>query len=110
MNIPYKYDPESDAITIWVRKQKSDFTVELSEHILLDVTGDNQLVGLEILDASEEISKIFNRRVSREEIKTLLCDIKQEEPSREYLIQFRSPQKKESVNLFVPLYKSPIVA
>ena len=90
-------------------KQKADVTIELTEHILIDITNDGKLVGLEILDASEEISKIFGRIVSKEEIQKLLCDVKQES-ANEYLIGFKSPDKKESATLLIPLYQRPLVA
>jgi uncharacterized protein YuzE len=108
MKIEYSYDVEADAITIEITAKKADLTVELTEHILIDITNDNRLIGFEILDASEELSKIFGRVVSKEEMKQLLCEIKQE-PKNEYLLQFQSPKRKESANLLIPLYKSPIV-
>jgi uncharacterized protein YuzE len=107
MRIKYNYDPEADAISIELGGQKSDFTVELTEHITVDITNDGKVVAIEILDASEEISKLFNRVLSKDEMKQLLCEIKQE-PRNEYLVQFKS-QKKESANLLIPVYESPIV-
>lgn len=108
-NVKYNYDSEVDAISIGVGMQRSYFTIELTEHILVDITGAWKFVGIEILDASKEISKIFNRAVSKEEMKQLLCEIKQE-PKNEYLIQFKSPQKAVQVNLLIPLYRSPIIS
>ena len=107
MKVRYSYDAEANAITVEVGRQKAGTTIELTEHILIDITRDGKLAGLEILDASEEISKIFNRAVSKNEIGKLLCEIKQE-PANEYLVQFKSPQKNESANLLIPIYKSPI--
>ena len=108
MKIKYNYDSDADAISIEVNNRKSDVTIELTEHILVDITKGREVVALEILNASEEISKIFNRTLSKREIKQLLCNIKRE-PTNEYLIQFQSPQKKEYANLLIPLYKSPII-
>ena len=108
-NIKYSYDPEADAIALHVGSQKPDYTIELTEHILVDLTNDSKLAGIEILDASEEISKIFNRTISKGEIKSLLCEIKHE-PKNEYLIQFKSTQRNESATLLIPLYRSPIIA
>ena len=102
------YDSVADAITVEVTAKKSDVTIELTEHILIDMTNDGKLVGLEILDASEEISKIFNRLMAKEEISQLLCQIKQE-PKNEYLIQFKSPQRNEFAAFLIPLYKSPVI-
>ncbi|MFN7990844.1 MAG: DUF2283 domain-containing protein [Candidatus Micrarchaeia archaeon] len=105
----YDYDPETDSITVTIGAQKPDITIELTENLLIDITNDWRFVGLEILSASVEISKIFNRAVSKEEIAGLLCEIKQE-PKNEYLIQFKSTQKNESANLLIPLYRSPVTA
>jgi uncharacterized protein YuzE len=102
------YDPNADAISVAIDMKKSDVTIELTEHILIDMTNDGKLAGLEILDASEEISKIFNRIVGKDEIKQLLCEIKQE-PKNEYLVQFKSPKKNELATLLIPLYKSPVI-
>ena len=102
-----KYDP--DAISLDISVKKVHRTIELTEHILIDITNDGQLVGLEILDASEEISKVFNRVVSKAEIKQLLCQIRQE-PNNEYLIQFKSPKKNQVANFLFPVYRSPLIS
>jgi uncharacterized protein YuzE len=108
MNARYNYDSDADAIAIGIGAKKPDHSVELTEHIIVDLTGDLKLAGIEILSASEEISKIFNRAVGKGEMKQLLCEIRQE-PKNEYLIQFKSPQKNEKANLLIPLYRSPII-
>jgi uncharacterized protein YuzE len=107
MKFKYDYDSDADAISIDVGSLKSDITIELSEHILVDLSSEGKLVSIEIIEASSEISRLFNRAVSKDEIKQMLCEIKQE-PENEYLIQFKSPGKNESANLLIPLYKSPV--
>lgn len=107
MRFKYDYDPDADAISIVIEGQKYDTTIELTEHILVDVTNDNKLASIEIIDASEELSKMFKRVLSKDEIKNLLCDISQE-PGKEYLVQFKTADKKESANLLIPLYRSPL--
>jgi uncharacterized protein YuzE len=72
------YDPDADAISIRLHHAKSVITSEITKHILIDLTGDRKAVGLEILDASEEISKIFGRSISKEEIKKILCSFTHE--------------------------------
>jgi uncharacterized protein YuzE len=103
------YDSETDAITLEVSHKKVHQTIELTEHILVDMTENGAIVGLEILDASSEISKIFNRVVPKSEITKLLCQIKQE-PNNEYLIQFSSPERNQMANLLFPVYKSPLIS
>lgn len=102
------YDPEADAISVDINMKKAHRTIEITEHILVDISMDGKITGVEILDASEELSKIFNRAVSKTEIKQLLCQIKQE-PDNEYLIQFNSPKKNQIANLLFPVYKSPLL-
>jgi uncharacterized protein YuzE len=109
MKVNYNYDVEADAVNIEVGAKKSDITLEWGEHILIDITNDWKLVGLEIMDASVEISKLFNRTLSKNEMKNLLCDIKKDS-SNEYLVQFKSSKRNESANLLFPLYKSPLIA
>ncbi|OGJ49877.1 hypothetical protein A2335_00995 [Candidatus Peregrinibacteria bacterium RIFOXYB2_FULL_32_7] len=110
MKIKYHYDSEVDAIAIEIDIKKSDITIELTEHILVDMTNDGKLAGLEILDASEELSKLFNRAVSKEEMKQLLCEIKPESANG-YLLQFESPQKKQkAASVLIPLYQSPLAS
>ncbi|OGU13829.1 MAG: hypothetical protein A2X61_07260 [Ignavibacteria bacterium GWB2_35_12] len=51
-----KYDPEVDAIYIdIIEEKKSVKTIHLSEDIALDFSGNEELVGIEILDASKVI-------------------------------------------------------
>jgi uncharacterized protein YuzE len=103
------YDEEADTISVDISTKKADRTIEITEHILVDITSDGQVSGLEILDASEEISKIFARAVPKSEIRQLLCQIKQE-PNNEYLIQFNSLKKKQVANGLFPIYKSPLIS
>jgi len=102
------YDPDVDAISVEISPKKSDVTVELTEHILVDMTNDKKIVGIEILDASKELSRLFGRVLPKKEIQQLLYHF-EPAPKNDYLIQFESPQKKERANLLIILYKSPIL-
>ncbi len=50
------YDNEVDAVYIKLGNQKPDGVVEISEGVNLDTTGDNKLVGIEILNASKKMN------------------------------------------------------
>jgi len=50
------YDKEGDAVYIKLGNQKPDGVVEISEGVNLDTTGDNKLVGIEILNASKKMN------------------------------------------------------
>jgi len=50
------YDKEVDAVYVKLGNQKPDGAVEISEGVNLDTTGDNKLVGIEILNASKKMN------------------------------------------------------
>jgi len=50
------YDAEVDAIYIRLGNQKPDGVVEISEGVNLDMTSDNKIVGIEILNASKKLN------------------------------------------------------
>lgn len=50
------YDNAVDAVYIKLGNQKPDGVVEISEGVNLDTTGDNKLVGIEILNASKKMN------------------------------------------------------
>jgi len=49
------YSPEVDAMRITFRKTTITHTEELEDGVLADYDGEERIVGLEILDASEKI-------------------------------------------------------
>jgi uncharacterized protein YuzE len=50
------YDNEVDAIYIKLGNQKPDGVVEISEGVNLDTTSGDQIVGIEILHASQKMN------------------------------------------------------
>lgn len=51
------YDPEADAMYIYfTEKKKSTRTEEVSDDFLVDYSG-NEMIGIEILDASKKLPK-----------------------------------------------------
>ena len=50
------YDNEVDAIYIQLGNQKPDGVIEISEGVNLDTTSENQIVGIEILNASKKMN------------------------------------------------------
>lgn len=50
-----KYDPKIDALYIDLSSGKYDMTKKITDSILVDVTKDGKVLGIEILDASENI-------------------------------------------------------
>jgi len=67
------YDKDIDALYIEISSEKPDGVVEIKEGINLDVTEDNGIVGLEILDASKKVplDSFFNYEISPELFKQI---------------------------------------
>jgi uncharacterized protein YuzE len=51
------YDKEVDAVSVTLRKGKVDRTIEIAPEILLDFDADGNPLYLEILGASDKLSK-----------------------------------------------------
>ena len=53
------YDPEADAMFVWFGPEgvKSEGTEEVSPGIMLDFDGEGRVIGIEILDVSERMSR-----------------------------------------------------
>ena len=61
-----RYSKEVDAMYITVDTGEYEVSEEVGEGIVLDFTKEGKLIGIEILDASEKISKDnFNKIVPR---------------------------------------------
>ena len=52
-----RYDKDADAMYIRVDSGEYEISEELGDGIVLDISKDCKLLGIEILDASERISK-----------------------------------------------------
>lgn len=66
-----KYDPEVDAAYISFKKGQMEVTtIRLSEDIAIDLGSNEEIVGIEILDASEHLGfEKENPRIKLENIK-----------------------------------------
>ena len=51
-----RYDKEVDAMYIYAEQGKSEYSEEIGEGIIIDVSKEGKVVGMEILDASEKFS------------------------------------------------------
>jgi uncharacterized protein YuzE len=99
-----RYDSESDSLYVNVSAKKAFITLEWSPRIGIDLSKDNQVVGVEILDASKVISDLFHKAVTKEKTKKLLCKIDQKDA-----LYLKFELGKDKAALIVPKpYKSPI--
>ena len=54
------YDPETDTVTIRLKEARISESDELQEGIIADLDANGNIVGLEILDASERVTEPQN--------------------------------------------------
>ena len=57
------YDPKVDAMYIRFKSGKYDHTKKVTEEILVDVTKDGSVLGLEILDAKKQFGEIKPKKI-----------------------------------------------
>ncbi len=50
------YDEKADALYIEISSKKPDGTIEIKEGINIDVSKDDKLIGIEVLNASKKLS------------------------------------------------------
>jgi uncharacterized protein YuzE len=60
------YDKPGDTVYIQLKKGKYDHTKKITDAILVDMTKNNDILGVEILDASENIEVLPEKNVSIE--------------------------------------------
>ena len=51
-----RYDPEADALYIKLREGDYEISEEIREGIIIDFDKNNEIIGIEILDAREKLS------------------------------------------------------
>ncbi len=51
-----RYDKEVDAMYIYAEQGEIEYSEEVGEGVIVDVSQDGRVVGMEILDASEKFS------------------------------------------------------
>lgn len=57
------YDPKVDAMYIRFKSGKYDHTKKVNDEILVDVTKDGKVLGLEILDAKRQFGDIKQAKI-----------------------------------------------
>lgn len=69
------YDSDSDSLYFGLSSKKAYYTLEISERIGVDATRAGQVVGIEILQASQMLSELFKKAVTKEKAKRVLYSI-----------------------------------
>ena len=57
------YDPKVDAMYIRFKSGRYDHTKKITDEILVDITEDGKVLGLEILDAKRQFGKIKPEKI-----------------------------------------------
>lgn len=57
------YDPKVDAMYIRFKSGKYDHTKKITDEILIDLTNDGKVLGLEILDAKKQFGEIKPKKI-----------------------------------------------
>ena len=104
--VKINYDKESDSLYVQVSSKPAFLTFEVSEHVGLDLTKSKIPVGVEILQASAVLSKLFGKRIDKEKIKDVLCDFSDEENI--YNLNFEYDNQR-AVFAIPKVYKSPVL-
>jgi|GEM_PF-679981 len=110
MMVSVEYDSETDSIYFKIRNLNVYETVEFNANILIDLSHRNEkLVGLEILDASRFISKLFAEKISKSAIKDRLVMHLNVEREQEITLDFELGRQKYAYAI-PKAYASPILA
>ena len=62
-----EYDPKADAMYVWLRKARYEISEELAENVIIDLDKSGRIIGIEILDASENLGKELVSKILRTE-------------------------------------------
>jgi uncharacterized protein YuzE len=101
-----EYDSNSDALYVYISMKKAYHSLEISPRIAVDLTENNQPVGVELLDASRQISELLGRRISKEQIaQELKCQIRETDVLN---LDFQVENQKASLGL-PKAYESPVL-
>ncbi len=104
-----EYDPDSDSMYVNISSRKVYLSVEFGEKLLLDISESRIPVGVEILTASQFISDLFGKQVSKKEVKNVLCSVTQKDAI--YLNFEMHGARRETARFALPkIYRSPILA
>lgn len=68
------YDPEADAMYVYIARQEISHTIPVNDSLLVDVDRDGNAVGIEILEAStqEDLAQSLKESISTRIPVTLL--------------------------------------
>jgi uncharacterized protein YuzE len=105
-----EYDTESDCISLRLSNEKAYETVEINANILVDLSYRNRKpVAVEVLDASEFVSRLFAKRIDRETVKKKLRACLKRNGRAELTLDFELGKERHAYAI-PKAYESPILA
>ena len=111
----FNYDKKSDILLIYHSQKKSKGSIEYGKDLHISFSHKGEVVALEVLDASETLSKIVNGKITKNWLANLVrCNLKTEVVKGLMLIKFYLFAKEKTVSDQIVLqdikYRSPATA
>ena len=103
-----QYDPQSNAMYVHLSSRKAWETMEVNQHLNMDLDKTGHIVGVELLDVRQFIRQVFGSNPTSEKIKSLKVEVCTETGDE---VVLRMNYADESVLYAIPkAYTSPLVA
>ena len=106
----FSYDEENDDLFIYLEGKKSAGAVEVGDFVI-DFDDDENLVAVEIINASEVLSKLVSKVVSLSNIKSIQLNIIKFRNMNAIDMQVQFGDRMERVQLILPVIgkRSPVL-
>jgi|SRR3989344_4065173 len=106
----FSYDEENDDLFIYLEGKKSAGAVEVGEFVI-DFDKDENLVAIQVLNASEVLSKLVSKAVSLVKIKSIQANVIEFRNMNAIDLQVQLEDRKERVPIIIPSIKrrSPVL-
>ena len=105
------YDEKSDSLSVDLSSKKAHVSLEVSPRFIIDLTASNQPTGIELLDASEVLSKLFGVKIKKSDLHKLHCKINEQAIRRKEELYATFELGNKTARLLIPTnYQSPVVA
>ena len=114
MSYKFHYDEDNDILAIYKSDRKVEESVEVSENVIIDLDKDEQINGIEIMDASEFLG-VFNPEIDKKFLSGIEdAGIEYKSFRNQWIILISLKSKgKQFVQPMPPLrkseYKSPLI-
>lgn len=106
----FSYDEENDDLFIYLEKKKSAGAVEIGDFVI-DFDDEENLVAVEVINASEVLSKLVSKVISIKNIKSIQANIIEFRNMNAIEIHVQLEDRKERVPIILPTIKrkSPVL-